>query len=138
MLANSASSTFRGWRVYTENSEDNSVRNTAGLIPFRPGQSGNPGGRPKDIQGVTRLARKLCPKALRRLAEILDDPEAANSDKVRAAQVILDRGLGKVDVVVEEKPAAPFYLPLDEAQVQLAERMVKALPEGETAGALPK
>jgi hypothetical protein len=39
-----------------------------------------------------------------------------------------------VDVVVEEKPAVPFFQPPTEEKVQLMERMVKALPEGETAG----
>src|SRR5215469_5691865 len=44
---------------FAENSGDNSdarVRSLANLKPFKPGQSGNPGGRPKGI--FSRAARK--------------------------------------------------------------------------------
>ena len=42
------------------------------------------------------LALSMCPKALRKLASIMEDPTAAALEQIRAAEAILDRGLGKV------------------------------------------
>jgi hypothetical protein len=58
-----------------------------------PGTSGNPGGRPKPPDGLrTRLA-ELSPRAVERLAELLD----SDDERVRleAAKTILDRDLGR-------------------------------------------
>lgn len=62
-------------------------------MPFEPGQSGNPGGRPKENAEVKRLAREHGPRAIERLAELMngDDPRVS----VSAAQALLDRGYGK-------------------------------------------
>jgi len=63
------------------------------LGEFAPGASGNPGGRPKPPDGLrTRLA-ELSPRAVDRLAELLDSAD----DRVRleAAKAILDRHLGR-------------------------------------------
>lgn len=62
--------------------------------PFRPGQSGNPGGRPKAIAEVRELARSLTALAVQTLVSIMEhgDKDAA---RVAAAQAILDGGWGK-------------------------------------------
>ncbi len=62
-------------------------------MPFKKGQSGNPGGRPKEDDEIKRLARIHAPDALKRLAYWLksDNPKAS----VSAAQALLDRGYGK-------------------------------------------
>lgn len=62
-------------------------------MAFKKGQSGNPGGRPKEDDEIKRLARTHGPDALKRLAWWLksDNPKAS----VSAAQVLLDRGYGK-------------------------------------------
>jgi hypothetical protein len=74
----------------------------------------------------------MCPRALRKLATIMDDPKVETGDRIRAAEAILNRGLGKVVEFPEEKRETfTFYRPLTEDQVKLAERMVRALPEGE-------
>jgi hypothetical protein len=62
--------------------------------PFVPGQSGNPGGRPKDVLGIQRLALERCPEAIEKLTELM---RSAKSERAQAdaASKILDRGCGK-------------------------------------------
>ena len=61
---------------------------------FKPGQSGNPGGRPK---GIEALAREHTPAALAALVDALRSPR----ERVSAAVALLDRGWGKPTVTVE-------------------------------------
>lgn len=44
--------------------------------PFRPGVSGNPGGRPRELRDVTELARSHSPEAIETLVEIMNDETA--------------------------------------------------------------
>ena len=70
---------------------------------FPKGQSGNPGGRPRDEQKVAELARAYTREAIETPAEFM---RSCNGDRVRgtAAQALLDRGWGKPKVeVVSDK-----------------------------------
>lgn len=62
-------------------------------MAFEKGQSGNPGGRPKENAEVKALARTHGPRAIERLAEIMNsaDERAAAA----ASNALLDRGYGK-------------------------------------------
>jgi hypothetical protein len=62
-------------------------------MPFKKGQSGNPGGRPKVEKEIKLLAKQHTQEALERLLHWMrsDDPRAS----VQAAIAILDRGHGK-------------------------------------------
>lgn len=62
-------------------------------MPFKKGQSGNPGGRPKEDNEVKDLARKHTKTAIARLVFWMnsDNPKAS----VSASQALLDRGYGK-------------------------------------------
>ena len=62
---------------------------------FKPGQSGNPGGRPKAVAEVVALARHICPDAIAKLNEIMLDPDTPPVAAVQAARELLDRGCGK-------------------------------------------
>lgn len=60
---------------------------------FKPGQSGNPGGRPRELKEVLEAAREHSEEAIERLAYWMrtDDPRASPA----AAQALLDRAWGK-------------------------------------------
>ena len=66
---------------------------------FAKGQSGNPGGRPRDEQKVAELARSYTREAIETLVELM---RRGNDERVRgtAAQALLDRGWGKPKVEV--------------------------------------
>ena len=68
-------------------------------MAFQPGQSGNPGGRPKEDIEVKALARTAGPEAVEKLVELMrgDDRRTA----LAAAQALLDRGFGKPSQAVE-------------------------------------
>ena len=63
---------------------------TRGLTPFKPGQSGNPGGRPK---GLGTKAREHGDKCIEVLADALDSADVKT--RIAAARELLDRGYGK-------------------------------------------
>jgi hypothetical protein len=60
---------------------------------FKPGQSGNPKGRPKKVRELAAIADENSEKAMRKLAKLID----SDDDRVAlaAAQALLDRSLGK-------------------------------------------
>lgn len=62
---------------------------------FVAGNRANPGGRPKSNEELKEALRRLSPAAIDTYRKVLEDPEASNKDKIRVAQDILDRILGK-------------------------------------------
>jgi len=66
---------------------------------FAPGQSGKPGGRPKDEYRVAELARSYTVEAIDTLVELM---RHGKDERVRGttSQVLLDRGWGKAKVEV--------------------------------------
>lgn len=62
-------------------------------MAFQPGQSGNPGGRPKENAEVKALARSHGKRALEKLASLIDSEDERVA--TAACQAILDRGYGK-------------------------------------------
>jgi hypothetical protein len=71
--------------------------------PFQKGQSGNPGGRPKEIAEVKELAREHMPAAINALVSIMNNPKASDAARVSAATALLDRGYGKPQQHIEAK-----------------------------------
>ena len=71
---------------------------------FPKGQSGNPGGRPRDEQKVAELARSYTREAIETLVELM---RSGNDELVRgtAAQSLLVRGWGKPKVEVASDEA---------------------------------
>jgi hypothetical protein len=76
-------------------------RGTGGVTGkgFRPGRSGNPGGRP---QGLAKATRELVGEDGMKLAEfwlsIMEDETRRDSDRLEASKLLADRGWGKAAV----------------------------------------
>ena len=87
---------------------------------FAPGQSGNPGGRPKDEHRVADLARSYTIEAINTLVELMRD---GKDERVRgtAAQALLDRGWGKAkaEVVTDSEGSYLEVLRLVNEQLKL-------------------
>lgn len=64
---------------------------------WKKGQSGNPGGRPRDLPWLRELARSHAPDAVAKLVEIMRT--GAAKDARAAADSLLDRGFGKAAIV---------------------------------------
>lgn len=62
---------------------------------FQPGQSGNPGGRPKMPEEFKELAKKYSLPALKVAISIMENPKEKASDRLRAVELIQDRAYGK-------------------------------------------
>ena len=68
---------------------------TLKMARFQPVQSGNPGGRPKEVGHVKELARQQTLEAVRVLAAIMADEKEPAAARVRAAEALFDRGWGR-------------------------------------------
>jgi hypothetical protein len=77
---------------------------------FRPGISGNPGGRPKKpttiearriVADAKTLAQQSAPEAISTLRTIMLNEKAPQAARISAASILLDRGFGKARQEVE-------------------------------------
>lgn len=64
---------------------------------FKPGQSGNPGGRPKIPEEFKELARANSVKALKKAIGMMDDPSVPPQVQLKAAEVVMERAWGKAN-----------------------------------------
>lgn len=64
---------------------------------WKPGQSGNPAGRAKDLVHVRDLARKYTQEAVKTLVEVMKQPLGKDNGRAKAlaATALLDRGWGR-------------------------------------------
>jgi hypothetical protein len=62
-------------------------------MPFEKGKSGNPGGRPKEVAEVRKLAQVHGPAAIERLVELMASENERTA--VAACEAILNRGFGR-------------------------------------------
>ena len=90
-------------------------------MPFEPGKSGNPGGRPKVVHEVRELAQQHTTAAIERLVRAMN----GNDDRIAiaAATALLDRAVGKPTQATEltgpeGQPIAP-----EMSDIELARRI---------------
>lgn len=92
---------------------------------FKPGQSGNPAGRPKTPEEVRAAFQAATPKALEVLLEVMANGKSEQT-RVKAAEVVLDRAYGKaaaqVNVNVTDVGAVHLQL-LEEIRARRQERL---------------
>lgn len=109
------------------------MANPTGRGGFKPGQSGNPGGRPKAIYNLTAEARRHTIEAVRTLLRLMRN---AKSESVRlgAAEAILSRGWGKPiqALQIDGGFAAKKLNELSDAELaQLEERLASMAEDGQ-------
>jgi hypothetical protein len=100
---------------------------------FRPGQSGNPTGRPKRpatiearriFRDVADAARERTQDAIDTLFAIMKDPKAPAAARISAAQAILDRGYGKPAQAIEVN-AEPDLTHVSDEDLKTLERILR-------------
>ena len=64
-------------------------------MPWVKGQSGNPGGRPKEELDIRKLARSRGQEAIDTLHAIMRDEKAPPAARIAASVALLDRGYGR-------------------------------------------
>jgi len=113
-----------------------------GLIPWRPGQSGNPGGGKRKLdEGVRQLAKQWTPKAIARLGYWLESDSAKAS--VAAASILLDRAWGRAPqehTISEELASQIERLSDTDRKLRLLDilsRAIAASPPGATVIDVP-
>lgn len=89
----------------SENREKQTVKRKLPRSAWGPGQSGNPGGRPKVAAEVRDLAREHGSRAIDRLVALMKSQN--QSVALRAAEAILDRGFGRPMQAIEPPPSKP-------------------------------
>lgn len=70
------------------------TQNRFKTVPWKPGQSGNPGGRPRGVGEVRDLAREQTGTAIATLTDICRNGKS-ESARVSAAEALLNRGWGR-------------------------------------------
>lgn len=128
--------------IMARNSEKTASQRGPGR-PFTPGQSGNPGGRPREAVHVRELARTRTTEAIDTLAEIMlhGKKEAA---RVRAAEALLARGWGQSTQPVEMRQQINLdvvnTMSLEELRVleSALEKLTRGNSASNAAGSLPE
>jgi hypothetical protein len=110
----------------------NNGRTTGGVTGrgFRPGRSGNPGGRPLSLAKATR---ELVGEDGRELARfwfsIMQDETRRDSDRLEASRLLADRGWGKAPTYAAIEDEDPLDLAaLEEAAEEFRARILQLAP----------
>ena len=106
---------------------------------FKPGQSGNPSGRPKKTDALRRveeIARDHTEVALKTLVHIMSGTQFRESARVSAACAVLDRGWGRAPQTVEigNKDEKPFEV----ASLNMSSEMATQIYLERVRGQVPK
>ena len=102
------------------------IKRRAPSTAFKPGQSGNPGGRPKGLKEVVELARQHTPAAIEALARVMNSAKSPPAAVVAASVALLDRGWGKPLQSTEHssRDGAPFGPTLNITMATVPDRLL--------------
>lgn len=102
---------------------------------YKPGVSGNPGGRPKTPRAIEAkrivadakaLARECAPEAISTLKAIMLDAKAPPAARISAAQALLDRGYGRPTQAVDVSGEVAFdFSRLSDNELDEYERLLQ-------------
>ena len=107
-------------------------------MTWEKGQSGNPGGRPKEVAEVRELARKYTAKAIKTLAGIMLDEKAHETARIAATNSLLDRGHGRPELQHKVSGTVNFaHLLAEFTECRAVEQGQAEVIEGEDQDALP-
>lgn len=101
----------RSWvQTMTPQSRRKQRRGKPNRGQWKPGQSGNPGGRPKEVAEVREAARQHTPEAIRTLVTLM---RKGKPDRARAAaaEALLDQAWGRP--MQPQELSGPGGVPLD-------------------------
>lgn len=82
---------------------DGSGSKKANATSFKPGQSGNPKGRPKrteEEKDVLEQIKALAPSAVSVLESMISDEGIAPAYRIKAAEIVLDRVVCKAETMM--------------------------------------
>jgi hypothetical protein len=100
-------------------------RRLANLRPFKPGQSGNPGGRSKAQIDVRNAARDYTLEAIDTMVLVMRNGKP--SEAAMAANGLLDRGWGKPQRQVEADPRVNTPREMSREEILLKLEEIRAL-----------
>lgn len=101
---------------------------------FQPGVSPNPGGMPKGVGEVRRLAREHAPEAVALLVKAMQSDDAGWSARITAAMALLDRGFGKPTQPLDIQDSRPLAGVPAEALLDALAKLRDAVGTGEVGG----
>jgi hypothetical protein len=105
---------------------------------FKPGKSGNPGGRPKlppEIVELRALCRQHTREAVESIIRVMNSKKAAPGARVTAASEILDRGWGRATATVENIISGSLTTQAPDYEKMRAELRAKYGEPGSKSGA---
>ena len=101
-------------------------------MTWKPGQSGNPKGKPRGTSINNKRVRQLrtlcmdeCPKAIAYLAKVVASDNEKTTDRMRAAHTLLEHGPGRIVVQAEDPMEGFENMTVEERCDLLAERMAQ-------------
>ena len=104
---------------------------------YKPGQSGNPAGRPKktrEEEALLEQLKQLTPLALEKMKGMLENDRVAALAKVRIIEIILERTFGKVENPVKVTNAQES---IEQAQAELDAIFASYEEKGSASGSVP-
>src|SRR6185312_11056653 len=76
------------------------MSNPTGIGGFQSGNLANPGGRPKSVSQIQLYALARCREAIDVATRVMRQPKEGDNVRLRACEMILDRGVGRPNQAV--------------------------------------